>query len=132
MLQDIRLIINRHGGTVTPTSYLFEKKGRIVFQKRDGTSADDILDEAVEAGALDVDMNDDGQIIIDTDPSEISAVALKLVDTCGLSIEKSSMVHVPKAETAVSVDDEFAQELENVITLIEEDPSVQGVYINAA
>jgi transcriptional/translational regulatory protein YebC/TACO1 len=132
VLQDIRLIINRHGGTVTPTSYLFEKKGRIVFQKRDGTSADDILDEAVEAGALDVDMNDDGQIIIDTHPSEISAVALKLVDAFGLSIEKSSMVHVPKAETTVSVDDEFAQELENVITLIEEDPSVQGVYINAA
>jgi transcriptional/translational regulatory protein YebC/TACO1 len=132
VLQDIRLIINRHGGTVTPTSYLFEKKGRIFFQKRDGTSADDILDEAVEAGALDVDMNDDGQIIIDTDPSEISAVALKLVDAFGLSIEKSSMVHVPKAETAVSVDDEFAQELENVIALIEEHPSVQGVYINAA
>lgn len=126
------MIVNRHGGTVTPTSYLFEKKGRIVFQKRDGTSADDILDEAVEAGALDVDMNDDGQIIVDTDPSEISAVAQKLIDAFGLSIEKSSMVHVPKADTAVSVDDEFAQELENVISLIEEDPSVQGVYINAA
>jgi transcriptional/translational regulatory protein YebC/TACO1 len=131
VLQDIRFMIHKHGGTVTPTSYLFEKKGRIVFQKREGTSADDILDEAVDAGALDVDMNDDGQIIIDTDPSEVSAVAQKLVDAFGFSIEKSSMVHVPKAETAVTVDDQFAQELENVIALIEEDPSVQGVYINA-
>ena len=132
VLQHIRLIITKHGGTITPTSYLFEKKGRIVFQKREGTSADDILDDAVEAGALDVDMNDDGQIVIDTDPSEVSAVARKLVDAFGFSIQKSSMVHVPKTETAVHVRDEFVPELENVISLIEEEPSVQGVYINIA
>jgi hypothetical protein len=42
------------------------------------------------------------------------------------------MVHVPKAETAVLVRDEFVHELENVISLIEEEPSVQGVYINTA
>jgi len=132
VLQDIRFIITKHGGTITPTSYLFEKKGRIVFQKREGTSADDILDDAVEAGALDVDMNDDGQIVIDTDPSEVSAVARKLVDAFGFSIQKSGMVHVPKTETAVHVRDEFVPELENVISLIEEEPSVQGVYINTA
>jgi transcriptional/translational regulatory protein YebC/TACO1 len=131
VLQDIRFIINKHGGATTPTSYLFEKKGRIVFQKWEGTSADDILDEAVEAGALDVDTNDDDQIVVDTYPSEVSAVAQKLVNAFRLSIERSSMVYVPKAETAISVEDEDAQEVESVIALIEEDPSVQGVYINA-
>lgn len=131
VLQDIRFIINKHGGAITPTSYLFEKKGRIVFQKREGTSADDILDEAVEAGALDVDTNDDDQIVVDTDPSEVSAVAQKLVDAFGFNIERLSLVHVPKAETAVSVEDEDAQVVESVIALIEEDTSVQGVYINA-
>jgi transcriptional/translational regulatory protein YebC/TACO1 len=131
VLQDIRFIINKHGGAVTPTSYLFEKKGRIIFQKKEGISADDILDKAVEAGALDVDTNDDDQIIVDTNLSEVSVVAQKLVDAFGFDIERSSIVHVPRAETAVSVDDKDAQEVENVINLLEEDPSVHDVYINA-
>jgi transcriptional/translational regulatory protein YebC/TACO1 len=131
VLQDIRYIINKHGGTVTPTNYLFEKKGRIVFQKREGISADDILDEAVEAGALDVDTDDDDQIIVDTHPSEVSDVAQKIVKALGFSIERSSIVHVPKPETTVSVEDKDAEEVENVINLLEEDPSVQDVYINA-
>jgi transcriptional/translational regulatory protein YebC/TACO1 len=130
VLQDIRYIINKHGGVVTPTNYLFEKKGRIVFQKKEGISADDILDEAVEAGALDVDTDDD-QIIVDTHPSEVSAVAQKIVKAFGFSIERSSIVHVPKPETTVSVEDKDAEEVENVINLLEEDPSVQDVYINA-
>jgi transcriptional/translational regulatory protein YebC/TACO1 len=131
VLQDIRYIINKHGGTVTPTNYLFEKKGRIVFQKKEGISADDILDEAVEAGALDVDTDDDDQIIVDTHPSEVSDVAQKIVMAFGFSIERSSIVHVPKPETTVSVEDKDAEEVENVINLLEEDPSVQDVYINA-
>ena len=131
VLQDIRYIINKHGGVVTPTNYLFEKKGRVVFQRKEGTSADDILDEAVEAGALDVDTNDDGQIVIDTDPSDLSIVAQKLVDAFGFSIQRSSIIHVSRPETVVSLSDKDAQEVENVINLLEEDPSVQDVYINA-
>lgn len=131
VLQDLRYIITKHGGAVTPTSYLFEKKGRIVFQKKEGTSADDILDQAVDAGALDVDTNDDDQIIVDTNPTELSSVAQKLVDAFALSIERSSIVHVPRAETMVSVEDKDAEKVENVIALLEEDPSVQDVYINA-
>lgn len=131
VLQDIRYLINKHGGAVTPTSYLFEKKGRMVFQKKEGTSADDILDEAVEAGALEVDTNDDNQIVVDSSPSELSVVSQKLVEKFGFSIERSSIIHVPKAETAVSIEDKHAEELENVVAVLEEDPSVQDVYINA-
>lgn len=131
VLQDIRCLISKHGGTVTPTSYLFEKKGRIIFQKKEGTSAEDILDEAVEAGALDVDTNDNDQVMIDTNPSEVSVVAQRLAELFGLSVETSSIVHVPKAETAVSVADRDAEQVENVIALLEEDPSVHDVYINA-
>ena len=131
VLQDIRYIINKHGGVVTPTNYLFEKKGRIIFQKMEGTGADDILDDAVEAGALDVDTTDEDQIVVDTDPSELSVVAQKLVDAFGFSIKRSSIVHVPRAETAVFVEDRDAEEVENVVNLLEEDASVQDVYINA-
>ena len=44
---------------------------------------------------------------------------------------RSSIVHVPKPETTMSVEDKDAEEVENVINLLEEDPSVQDVYINA-
>src|SRR5436190_22490915 len=46
LLQDLRLIIKNYGGTVTPTSYLFEKKGIIVFEKDErGIGVDEVLDE---------------------------------------------------------------------------------------
>src|SRR4051812_39512229 len=64
-LMDLRLLIKNHGGTVTPTSYLFKKKGRLAFEAdARKLSADDILDEAIEAGAEDVESDEDGSLII--------------------------------------------------------------------
>ena len=131
VLQDIRHIISRHGGTVTPTAYLFEKKGRIVFDKHYSLNVDDILEEAIEAGALDVDLNDDGQLLVDTEPSAISSVAQSLAGTFKLSVQRSSIIYDPSKETMVSLNDDQAQQLENVISLLDEDPSVQDVYVNA-
>lgn len=130
VLQDIRYTILRAGGTLTPTSYFFEKKGRLTFEQKEGISADDVLEVAVEAGALEVDMDDNGQIVVDTEPNELSAVGRELSKAFGLSIESSSIIHDAKPDTAVSLGDKDAQEVENIITALEEDPSVQDVYVN--
>ncbi len=116
---------------MTPTKHFFEKKGRIVFRKKEGITSDDILEEAVEVGALEVEADDEGHIVVDTEPSEVSALAQKLAEAFGLEVESSSIIHDPKPETAVSLGDDDAQVVESVIAMIEDDPNVRDVFVNA-
>lgn len=131
-LQDIRSMIARRGGSITPTSFLFERKGKVVFEKKDGISSDQVLDQAIEAGATDVDMDDAGRLVVETEPSQLSSVVKQLSDSLGLNVETSEIVHDPKEDTMVSLKDEHMTEVVDLVALIEEDPSVQDVYINAA
>ncbi|KAF7502104.1 hypothetical protein GJ744_007209 [Endocarpon pusillum] len=131
-LQDIRAMILRRGGSITPTTFLFERKGRVVFEKRHGMSTDEVLDQAIEAGAMDVDMDQDGRLVVETEPSEISVVAQRLRKSLGVEVESSDIIHDPKDDTMVSLKEENMAVIEDLIAQIEEEPSVQDVYINAA
>jgi len=131
LLQEIRNIIKRAGGSVTPTAFMFEKKGRIWFERKPEVSVDDILDEAIEAGAMDVE-DDEGQLVVDTDPSETTSLAQTLCDKFGLTLEKSEILYDPKEESMVKLQEEQSIELENVVSLIEDDPGLQNIYMNVA
>jgi transcriptional/translational regulatory protein YebC/TACO1 len=43
---------------------MFSKRGRVVFESQEGVGADDVFDDAVEAGAEDVDVDKNGDIIV--------------------------------------------------------------------
>jgi transcriptional/translational regulatory protein YebC/TACO1 len=131
-LQDIRAMIGRRGGTITPTSFLFERKGKVVFEKKEGISSDGVLDQAIEAGATDVDMDEAGRLVVDTEPNQLSAVMQQLTQSLGLKVESSDIIHDPNEDTMVSLKEDDMAEVEDLIAQIEEDPSVQYVYINAA
>ena len=131
-LQDIRTTIVRRGGSITPTSFLFERKGKVVFEKKEGISSDEVLDQAIEAGATDVDMDGTGRLVVETEPSQLSLVVQQLRNSLGLNVESSDIIHDPKEDTIVSLKDEDMMEVEELVALIEDDPSVQDVYINAS
>ena len=130
-LQDIRLLVSRHGGSIASTSFLFERKGKVVFGKKEGISTDLVLDPAIEAGAIDVDVEDTGRMVVETEASQLSAVTGKLAHFFGLEVEFSDIVHVPKEDTLVLLSEENMAEIEEVVALLEEELSVQNVYINA-
>ncbi|EXJ87582.1 hypothetical protein A1O3_04542 [Capronia epimyces CBS 606.96] len=129
-LPDIRSILNKAGGTVTPTAFLFEKKGRIVFEEQDKLGVDDVLEEAIDAGALDIS-SEDSRLTVETAPAEVMEVARILQDRFGLRAEKAEVVYAPNEDTLVPLTEEQEEELGHVLDLIEEDPSVQGLYVNA-
>ncbi|KAI9839363.1 MAG: hypothetical protein M1837_002130 [Sclerophora amabilis] len=134
-LQDLRLIIKDYGGNVTPTGYLFEKKGRIVFEQDERRlGAEDVLDEAVEAGAEDVGVNGQGNIVIFTDASHTSSAALKLATSpLRLKVQSSSIIWDPKEDTRVMIDSEKAVEaLCAFVEELRENSAVQDVYMNIA
>lgn len=72
-----------HGGNLAPTSYMFTKRGRIVLGQDAGSpSAEDILDEAVEAGAEEVDADEDGNIVVSNSLWMFPAPSFPLVLKC--------------------------------------------------
>ncbi|KAI9864613.1 MAG: hypothetical protein M1813_003102 [Trichoglossum hirsutum] len=138
-LQALRLIIKDHGGTATPTNYMFSKRGRVVFESQACMSMNDVFDDAVEAGAEDIDVDKDGNITIlvllqiFTEPTKTVPVAAILSQRRGLKILSSNIIWDANEDTKVNL--EVTRSLQGLLELIEdlqEDPSVQGIYINAA
>ena len=100
-LADVRLIVKDFGGTVSPTNHLFERRGRIIFEKADGVGEEDIFDQAIEAGACDVEIEDDGQLVVYTEPQRTSSAAEALAKRAGLRLESSDIIWFPNTETLV-------------------------------
>jgi transcriptional/translational regulatory protein YebC/TACO1 len=62
-LQDIRTILKHHGGSTSSVAYLFRKQGRIVFDALErGLGIADVLDDALDAGAEDIELNSEGAL----------------------------------------------------------------------
>lgn len=130
-LSDIRLAIKEMGGTVTPTNHMFERKGRITLEKPQEIEETEIFDKAVEAGAIDMEIQEDNTVIVSTESNRTTAVADALVQTTGLKVKSSDIVWVPKIDMMVdSLSVESHQGLEAFLDRIHEDPSVQDVYTN--
>ncbi|KAJ5139340.1 uncharacterized protein N7515_004188 [Penicillium bovifimosum] len=132
VLQDIRYIIKDNGGIVTPTTFLFERKGRVVMEGKGDTTADDYLDQAIEAGAADITTDDKGRLVILTDPSETKTVGETFAKLSGLSIEELEIFWDPNRDSMVEVkDEEQTKDLEDLLSALREDPSVQDIYLNS-
>lgn len=133
-LADLRNLIRSHGGTVTPTSYLFQKKGRIAFESDErNLGVDDILDEAIEAGAEDVETDDDGNIVVWTEPSMVTSAAEALEKSMGLKVESSDIIWDANEDTKAPLEnEETATKLRNLIDTLQDNPEIQGVYANAS
>lgn len=133
-LADVRLIIRTCGGNPTPTSYLFTKKGRIAFDKNDDVGVDEVFEPALEAGALDVAEDEDGRVIVFTEPNETKATGETLASSLGLEIASSDIVWDPNEDTKVPLEKESnAQDLSTFVDALQDkEASVQGVYMNVA
>lgn len=131
VLQELRTIIKGGGGTVTPTAYLFEKKGRIVFKKDDGIDPDNYIDQVIEAGATDMETDEDDRLIVLTEPASTKRIGDELSKLAGLEIDELEIVWQPKPDTMVNVEDEMQiRELEELINALREESSVQGIFLN--
>ena len=130
--QDVKLAVKSHGGTVSPTNYLFERKGRIVFEKDErNLGMTEVLDDAIEAGAQDIELDGDENIVVWTEPNETIATATALGEKLGLKIQSSDVIWDANEETKVSIKSEdTAKSLLAFVEALRDNPNVQGVYAN--
>ncbi len=102
-LNDVKLAIKESGGTMTPTSHMFDRKGKIVFVGSQGIGEEEIFDQAIEAGALDVQMEGDNKVVVFAESSHTTAVADALATSSGLKVESLDIIWDPKEDMVIDV-----------------------------
>lgn len=130
LLQNVRFLIKDSGGNVTPTTYLFDKKGFCKFTLPEGKTVDDYLEQAIDVGAEDLGINEEGKLMVYTEPSGTKTIGDKFAEATGLQMESSDIFWDPKEETMVTLEGENLEKVEELLAKIEEDSGVQDIYLN--
>ncbi|MEY4751262.1 MAG: hypothetical protein RIQ60_3476 [Pseudomonadota bacterium] len=126
---EVRHAFSKHGGnlgTEGSVAFQFKHCGQIIFAP--GTSEDQVMDIALEAGADDVITDDDGAIEVLCAPTEYEAVRAAL-EAAGLKPEIGEVTM--RAENTITLAGEDAQRMQKLLDIIEDLDDVQAVYHNA-
>jgi len=124
----IRSYFTKFGGNLGETgsvAFMFERAGEIVYKPEAG-DAEMVMLAAIEAGASDVDSNEDGHFVTCAF-EDIGEVSSKLEAELG---EAESVNVVWKPQTMTPVDEEKAESIMKLIAALEDDDDVQNVFVN--
>jgi YebC/PmpR family DNA-binding regulatory protein len=124
---ELRHAFSKHGGNLGEpgsVAYLFEKRGVIVIDA--ATYSEDDLLPAIEAGALDIGLDEDVLEVI-TEPSDLTAVRAALTDA-GVEISSADVTQRPT--TTVELDEDGAGKLMRLIDVLEDNDDVNEVFAN--
>ncbi|MEM7080671.1 MAG: YebC/PmpR family DNA-binding transcriptional regulator [Pseudomonadota bacterium] len=126
---EVRHAFSKYGGklgTDGSVAYLFNRQGVINFAP--GADEEQIMEVALEAGAEDIDSEDDGAIEVTTPWESLSDVVDALKQQ-SLEPDHSEVTMVASTTTELEVD--AAQTVLKLIDALEELDDVQEVYSNA-
>ena len=131
LLQDLKLLIKNHGGSITPTEYLFERKGRVVIHKEANVNPDEIFDLAVDSAALDVIDASKDYIVVLTKPNDIQQMIRNLSQKVSVNIKSADIIWDPIEDTKVALQGmDVLENLTNFLGQLREEDNVRDVYLN--
>lgn len=125
---NVRAAFTKAGGSLGETgsvSFMFDRVGEIVYGTAAG-DADKVMEAAIEAGADDVTSDENGHIIICAF-EDIGEVTSALEASLG---QAESVKAVWRPQTGTPVDEEKAQSVLRLISVLDDDDDVQNVYAN--
>ena len=126
---EVRHAFSKYGGnlgTEGSVSFQFKHCGQLVFAP--GTSEDQVMEVALEAGAEDVITDDEGAIEVITSPTDFEAVKNAL-EAAGLKPELAEVTM--RAENTIALAGEDAARMQKLLDIIEDLDDVQAVFHNA-
>ena len=126
---DVRHAFGKHGGnlgTEGSVAFMFRKQG--VLSYAPGADEDAITNAAIEAGADDVAVYDDGAIDVTTAPEAFAAVKAAM-EAAGLAPGFAEVTM--RADNDITVDGETRQQVEKLLAWLADMDDVQDVYSNA-
>lgn len=126
---DVRHAFSKYGGnlgTDGSVAYLFKKEGLLLYPP--GTNEDALMEAALDAGAEDVQVGEEGAIEVITSPEHYVSIKEALI-AAGFAPEESELAM--RAAVNAPVEGEQAVKLVKMIDLLEDLDDVQDVYHNA-
>lgn len=124
----VRSTFSKNGGNLGETGsvgFMFDRKGEVVYPANVG-DADTVMMAAIEAGADDVQSDDDNHVIFCED-TDLNDVATALEKDLGES-ESTKLIWKPNMTTELDIDG-FSK-LMKLLDILEEDDDVQRVTTN--
>ncbi|GGY85168.1 YebC/PmpR family DNA-binding transcriptional regulator [Marinobacter zhanjiangensis] len=126
---EVRHAFNKFGGnlgTDGSVAFLFSKQGILSYAP--GTSEEQLMEVALEAGAEDIVEQEDGSLEVRTTPEDYLDVKEALVEA-GLEPDNAEVTMVPS--TTVDLDRDGTESNFKLIDTLEDLDDVQNVYSNA-
>lgn len=125
---EIRHILDKHGGNLGESgcvSWMFSQKGELAVAK-EGVDEDELMLAAVEAGAEDVE-TDDEEFLVYTAPGDLQKVKEALAEA-GYVMSRAEVTMIPS--NYVELNKEEAERVLKLMDVLEEHDDVQAVYAN--
>ena len=123
---DVKLAFSKHGGSIAEkgaVAFQFDHKGMIRIK----AAGDDVLMQALEAGAEDVH-EESGESIIYTDPKELAKVRDALT-AAGLTVAEAELTYVPN-NTVKITDKSTASKIMRMMDALEDSDDVSTTHVN--
>ena len=112
-------------GTNGSVSYLFEKKGIITVATEN--DADEVMEISIEAGAEDIEINEDKSVTVSSTPEDFENIKKALSDK-EIKIDDSEISLVP--ETTVQADLDTSLKVFKLLEMLEDLDDTQNVTSN--
>jgi YebC/PmpR family DNA-binding regulatory protein len=126
---EVRTAITRNGGNPADpgsVAYLFGRKGIVLITKTEGLTEDDVLMAVLDAGAEEVNDQDDAFEVV-CDAPDTHAVRTACAEA-GLTVETADIAWVPGMTN--ELEDEVARKVLKLVDALEDLDDVQNVYAN--
>ena len=130
-VSDVRHCFAKNGGNLGTTgsvSFMFDEKGLLVVEKTPGIDEEELMMQALDAGAEDMQTQEDCFEIY-TAPADFSAVR-EALEAQGLTFLSAEVDMIPQNTVAVS-DEDTIKNITKMLEMLEENDDVQNVYHNA-
>ncbi len=127
---EVRHAFSKHGGNMGTTgsvAFQFKNVGQLIFAP--GTSEDQVMELALEAGADDVIVDDDGAIEVLTAPADFEAVKNAL-EAAGLVPAEADVTMRP--DVTIELAGEDGARMQKLLDVLEDLDDVQAIFHNAA
>lgn len=123
----VKLAFSKHGGNIAEkgaVAFQFDRKGMI----RVKGSGDDLMMQALDAGAEDMQEEDDGESVIYTAPTDLAKVRDALRET-GAEILEAELTYVPNT-TAEVTDAATAGKIMRLMDALDDCDDVTNTHVN--
>lgn len=128
---EVRHYFDKFGGNMgTPgcVGFMFSKKGVLVVEREDFDKDEDtVMEEALEAGASDFEVDED-IFTIYTEPDDFSAIRDDLAAK-GYEFVSAEVEEVPSTYTKID-DEETKAKMQKMLDMFEENDDIQNVWHN--